>query len=426
MKVFKFGGASVKDADAVKNVAVIMQQYAGEKVIVVVSAMGKTTNALERVVDAHCKNTGEAVAILSEVKNYHQEIIEQLFTDKNHPVFQRVNNFFVEIDWVLEDAPRAYDFTYDQIVSFGELISSAIVHAWLDQSGIKNEWLDIRDCLQTDNNYREGKINWEESEKLTSTSIPKLLSNNCEIVITQGFIAGTSENYTTTLGREGSDYTAAILAYMLNAESVTIWKDVPGVLNADPKYFHDAQKLEQLSYLDAIELAYYGASVIHPKTIKPLENKGIPLFVKSFLNPTAKGTVIGKDLQTKPLVPSFIFKSNQVLISIASKDFSFIAEDNLSNIFGIFASLGIKINLMQNSAISFSVCADDDEIRIPKLIEHLQKEYHIRYNTKLQLYTIRHYYPSTLESLSQGRDILLEQRSRNTAHLVMKAIEETV
>ncbi len=244
------------------------------------------------------------------------------------------------------------------------------------------------------------------------------------IVITQGFIGATSENYTTTLGREGSDYTAAILAHILEAESLTIWKDVPGVLNADPKFFNDAQKLEQLSYHDAIELAYYGASVIHPKTIKPLENKNIPLYVKSFLQPQAKGTVIGKDLQTKPQVPSFIFKSDQVLISIAAKDFSFIAEENLSSIFSCFADLGVKMNLMQNSAISFSVCIDDDAFKTPKLIELLKKDYWVRYNAGLQLYTIRYYYPSTIETLSQGRDILLEQRSRTTAQIVMKEAEK--
>ncbi|HQK98063.1 MAG TPA: aspartate kinase, partial [Bacteroidia bacterium] len=258
---------------------------------------------------------------------------------------------------------------------------------------------------------------------LFNEKIPSLFASH-PIVITQGFIGNTSENFTTTLGREGSDYTAAIIAHIMNAESVTIWKDVPGVLNADPKFFNDAQKLEQLSYLDAIELAYYGASVIHPKTIKPLENKNIPLHVRSFLQPTAKGTTIGKDLQTKPLVPSFIFKTNQVLISISAKDFSFIAEENLSAIFGTLAEIGIKLNLMQNSAISFSVCIDDDQFKVPKLIERLKEDYRVRYNSDLQLYTIRHYYPSTIETLSTGRDILLEQRSRNTAQLVMKAEEK--
>lgn len=421
MKVFKFGGASVKDAEAVRNAANLLNQFQDEKLIVVISAMGKTTNALEKVVNSYCASDGLHNKYLQEVKDFHYQIMDDLFDTDKHDVYGKVNNFFVEIDWVLEEPPREFDFVYDQIVSMGELISTTIVSAWLNDSGISNSWVDIRDCLQCDNNYREGQLNWEISGKLCAAIFPPLL-NKKSVVITQGFIAATSENFTITLGREGSDYTAAILAHLLDAESVTIWKDVQGVLNADPKFFSDAQKLEQLSYLDAIELAYYGASVIHPKTIKPLENKGIPLHVRSFLNPGTKGTTIGKDLQTKPLIPSFIFKSNQVLISIAAKDFSFIAEDNLSAIFATLANLGIKLNLMQNSAISFSVCVDNDLAKIPKLIEKLQTEYRVRYNTDLQLYTIRHYYPSTIENLSIGKEILLEQKSRNTAQLVMKDV----
>ncbi|HOS47229.1 MAG TPA: aspartate kinase [Bacteroidia bacterium] len=423
MKVFKFGGASVKDASAVKNAGEILKQFEGEKLVVVISAMGKTTNGLEKVVNACYNKTNDALLILEEIKSFHEKIMGELFENDKHEVYQKVNNLFVEIEWVIEDEPRGYDFIYDQIVSFGELISTTIVSAWLNENGISNNWLDIRDCLLTDNNYREAKVDWKQSEQLFNEKIPSLFASH-PIVITQGFIGNTSENFTTTLGREGSDYTAAIIAHIMNAESVTIWKDVPGVLNADPKFFNDAQKLEQLSYLDAIELAYYGASVIHPKTIKPLENKNIPLHVRSFLQPTAKGTTIGKDLQTKPLVPSFIFKTNQVLISISAKDFSFIAEENLSAIFGTLAEIGIKLNLMQNSAISFSVCIDDDQFKVPKLIERLKEDYRVRYNSDLQLYTIRHYYPSTIETLSTGRDILLEQRSRNTAQLVMKAEEK--
>jgi aspartate kinase len=364
------------------------------------------------------------MSLLQEVKSYHTGIMDQLFPDANAEVYTKVNNLFVEVEWALEDEPRGYDFVYDQIVSAGELISTTIVSAYLDQTGMANKWLDVRDCLLTDNTYREGKVNWEESGKRLKEVLMPMITERNPIVITQGFIGGTSENFTTTLGREGSDYTAAIIAHLLDAESVTIWKDVPGVLNADPKFFADAQKLEQLSYHDAIELAYYGASVIHPKTIKPLENKNIPLYVKSFVQPSAKGTVIGKDLQTKPQVPSFIFKSDQVLISIAARDFSFIAEENLSGIFSAFAQMGVKINLMQNSAISFSVCVDDDEHKTPRLIDWLKKSYWVRYNQGVQLYTIRYYYPSTIDTLSQGREILLEQRSRNTAQLVMKEIEK--
>ncbi len=420
MKVFKFGGASVKDAAAVKNVAAVLKMFPNEDLVVVISAMGKTTNALEKVVHAYFHDKENAHPLLNEVKEYHHAIMEELFSETNHPVFEKVNNFFVEIDWVLEEETRSYGFIYDQIVSMGELISTAIVSAYLNSVSIKNVWQDVRDVLQSDNTYREAKVNWEMSTGLISNKIPTLFNKENHIVITQGFIGSTSENYTSTLGREGSDYTAAILAHILNAESVSIWKDVPGVLNADPKFFNDAQKLEQISYLDAIELAYFGASVIHPKTIKPLENKNIPLYVKSFLNPSSKGTLIAKDLETKPLVPSFIFKTNQVLLSISAKDFSFIAEENLSNIFSHFAECGVKLNLMQNSAISFSVCVDDDEEKLPKLIEQLKKNYKVLYNKNLQLYTIRHYFPSTIEALTNNREILLEQRSRNTAQIVMK------
>lgn len=423
MIVYKFGGASVKDAAAVRNVAEILRERPSSPVLVVVSAMGKTTNALERVVEAHCTGIGDAITALAEVRSYHSGILQELFTDPNHPVFDRISNLFVEIEWVLEENPRSYDFVYDQIVSVGELLSSSIISAFLEDAGIHNDWIDVRDCILTDNTYREGKVDWGQTSARTQAVLSDRLKAERSCVVTQGFIGSTSENFSTTLGREGSDYTAAILAHVMDAESVTIWKDVPGVLNADPKYFSEAQKLEQLSYHDAIELAYYGASVIHPKTIKPLENKGIPLWVKSFLQPQGKGTVVGRDLQTKPQVPSYIFKSNQVLISISAKDFSFIAEENLSRIFGIFAELGVKMNLMQNSAISFSVCADEDPVRTPLLIERLRSDFRIRYNSGLQLYTIRYYYPSTIDSVTHGREVLIEQRSRTTAQLVMKQIQ---
>lgn len=425
MKIFKFGGASVKNAEGVRNVAEILKLFPDDKIVVVVSAMDKTTNALEKVNAAYCNNSPEAVELLQHVKDFHQQVLNELFPDHGHSVYSKVNNFFTEIDWVLEDPPRGFDFSYDQIVATGELISTAIISSYLNESGIQNKWLDVRDVLRTDNTYREGKVDWEFSVDRIKEVIPPSIENKNNIVVVQGFIGSTSENYSTTLGREGSDYSAAILAYALDAESVTIWKDVPGVMNADPRFFPDAQKMEQLSYQDAIELAYYGASVIHPKTIKPLENKGIPLYVRSFMHPQSKGTAIGKDLATKPLIPSFIFKKNQVLLSLAARDFSFIAEDNLSDIFSAFADSGVKINLMQNSAISFSVCADYDEAKIPKLLEKLRDSYRVRYNENLELYTIRHYYPSTIEELSHGRELLLEQRSRTTAQLVMKEKEET-
>jgi len=420
MIVYKFGGASVRDASAVRNVAEILRERQAVPVLVVVSAMGKTTNALERVVEAHCNKSGDAYALLAEVRAYHSDILHALFDDRSHPVYDRIANLFVEIEWVLEEEPRSTDFVYDQIVSMGELMSSRIISDYLAEQGVSNRWVDVRDCILTDNTYREGKVDWEQTTIRCKNVLSGQLQDDMSCVVTQGFIASTSENFSTTLGREGSDYTAAILAHVLDAESVTIWKDVPGVLNADPKFFAEAQKLEQLSYQDAIELAYYGASVIHPKTIKPLENKGIPLWVKSFLQPQGKGTVVGKDLQTKPQVPSYIFKSDQVLISISAKDFSFIAEENLSRIFGVFAELGVKMNLMQNSAISFSVCADEHPVKTPLLIERLRADFRVRYNTGLQLYTIRYYYPSTIDTVTHGREVLLEQRSRTTAQLVMK------
>jgi len=424
MKIFKFGGASVKDAEAVKNMTAVLFGFKEEKLVVVVSAMGKTTNALELVVNSYYNKDGNASKHLEEVKLYHKKIMMDLFPSNAHPVFDLVNNHFVEIDWVLEEEPsKGYAFVYDQIVSAGELISTRIISAYLELTGIVNSWLDARDIIQTDNNYREGNINWDLTTSFCNNKIPALLSGNNSIVITQGFIAGTSENYTTTLGREGSDYTAAILAYCLNASGVFIWKDVPGVLNADPKFYKDAQKIEKMSYHDAIELAYFGASVIHPKTIKPLENKDITLHVKSFINPDFPGTQIGKGFQTKPLIPSFIFKDNQMLISISAKDFSFIAEENLSDIFGLFAKLGVKIHLMQNSAISFSVCIDNDPFKAPGLIQELMKEYKVLYNENLQLYTVRHYYPSTIEMLTTGKEILLEQRSRHTAQFVARTIK---
>lgn len=424
MKVFKFGGASVKEAAAVKNVAEIMKMFPGEKIVCVISAMGKTTNALEKVVDSYMKKDGLSHELLNEVKNYHLDIMSDLFKDEKHPVYKDVNNFFVEVDWVLEEQQREYDFIYDQVVSIGELVSTRIVSAYLNDLEISNTWFDIRDAIQTDNTYRDAKVNWELSTQLVKSKMLSLVTRDAPIMITQGFIGSTSENYTTTLGREGSDYTAAILAHIADGEGVYIWKDVPGVLSADPKFFADAQKLEQISYLDAIELAYFGASVIHPKTIKPLENKGIPLYVKSFVKPQSKGTLIGKDIQTKPLVPSFIFKTNQVLISISAKDFSFIQEESLTIIFSAFAMCHVRMNLMQNSAISFSVCCDDDEYKLPKLIEELKKNFRVLYNTNLQLYTIRHYYPSTIEKIAQGKEVLLEQRSRHTAQMVLRVIED--
>lgn len=420
MKILKFGGASVRDAGAIRNASSILKRFSGEEIVVIVSAMGKTTNAFEKIVDAYHTNGSDIRTHIDAIKNYHFTIVDELGFKKTHPVYADIENSFVEIDWLIEEeSSKGYAFSYDQIVSHGEIISTKILSAYLAENGIVNEWLDVRDILQTDNNYREGKVNWDLTEKLVKQRIPQLLLKN-KLIITQGFIGSTSENFTTTLGREGSDYTAAILSYCLDAEEMIVWKDVPGVLSADPKLSDDAVKLDLISYHDAIELTYYGATVIHPKTIKPLENKHIPLRVCSFNSPDDKGTTIGNYQGIKPLVPCFIFKFDQILFSISSADFSFIAEENMSRIFGLFAEHKIKINLMQNSALSFSICVDNDPHKIPQLQEELHKEFKVLYNDHLTLITVRHYYPSTIDSLLKGKTVLLEQRSRHTAQIILK------
>jgi aspartate kinase len=346
MKVYKFGGASVKDAKGIRNVYSILKEDASSDKVIVISAMGKTTNMLERVVNDYINGQSPS---LEEVKRYHFNIIKELFTE-NHSIFDEVNNLFVEIEWAIEDSPTStYDYEYDQIVSVGELLSTKIVSAFLEQQNFTNTWVDARDIIRTDNTYRNARIDWE----LTTDLIRKVISPQ-GVYITQGFIGCTSENFTTTLGREGSDFTAAILSYVLETEEVVIWKDVDGMLNADPRFFDDAQLLNQLSFSEAIELAYFGAKVIHPKTIQPLKEKNIPLRVKSFLNPANDGTIIFEDAEMLPFLPSFIIKENQILISISAKDLSFIVEDHLSHIFALFSKHGLGINVMQNSAVSFS------------------------------------------------------------------------
>lgn len=423
MKVFKFGGASVKDAAGVRNIASIIRLFPNDPLLIVVSAMGKTTNALEAIASAYFYKKGNAAELLKELKQAHLKETESIIPNKNHPVYDLLANTFLEIEWAIEDEPTyGYDHEYDQIVSMGEVLASHIVSAYLNQEGIINQWKDARDFIQTDNSYREGKVNWELTVELLQTNlIPLYKTSGAKpfVAVTQGFIGGTSENFTTTLGREGSDYTAAIMAYGCNAESVTIWKDVPGVLNADPKWFDDTMLIEHLSYQDAIELAYYGATVIHPKTIKPLQNKNIPLYVKSFLKPGANGTLVN-DRQAHLPIPCFIFKINQVLLSISPKDFSFIVEDNLSEIFRAFADMGIKINLMANSAISFSICVDQDERKLPPLMRELQKKYRVLYNENAELITIRYYNQSTIDRVCEGKKILLEQKSRYTIQLVVQ------
>jgi len=416
MKVFKFGGASVKDAAGVKNVAAILKHYHKDEIIVVVSAMGKTTNALEKL--ARPKNKAEAKQALEEIESYHYKIAEELFADKNADIFTEIKKDIAQLQKNAEAESKDYHEHYDQVVSIGEILSTRIVSAYLELEHIKNEWIDAREIICTDDNYRDAKVDFEKTkEKVEAHIIPALKKS--KIVITQGFIGQTPKKKTTTLGREGSDYTAAILAYCSSAESVTIWKDVPGVLNADPKWFDNTVKIDHLSYQDAIELAYYGATVIHPKTIKPLQNKNIPLFVKSFVDPAAEGTRIDNENSQLP-IPCFIFKVNQVLISVSPKDFSFIVEESLSHIFEILAKHKVKTNVIQNSAINFSLCIDDDPDKIPALIKALQKDFRVLYNTKLELVTIRYYDQPTVDRVCIDKKILLEHKSRYTVQIVMQ------
>ena len=418
MLVFKFGGASVKDADGIVNLANVVKQYGGNELVIVVSAMGKTTNALEKITRAYVDGDENLHTYFDDLKKYHYDIIEKLF-NANHPIFDEVANTFVEIDWTIEDEPHDdYDFIYDQIVSIGELVSTRIVSAYLNQAGLVSQWLDVRGFIHTDNTYREGKVQWDKTKASISAGIPPLLKKG--IVVTQGFLGGTSENFTTTLGREGSDYTASIFASCLGAESVTTWKDVPGVLNADPKHFADTIKFDELSYSEAIEMTYYGATVIHPKTIKPLQNANIPLLVKPFTDPTAPGTVIKENGRNEFLKPVIILKQNQVLVSLSAKDYSFISEDHLSNIFGLLAASQAKVNMMQTSALSFSVCIDFVEERFKKLLKTLGADFNVKYNEGLTLITVRHYSAESLNELRAGKTILMEQLSRNTRQMLVK------
>ncbi|HXD94100.1 MAG TPA: aspartate kinase [Bacteroidia bacterium] len=419
LKVFKFGGASVKDAAAVKNAASIVKQFTKDNLLIVVSAMGKTTNNLERLVNAYFFDKGTMQEIFDELKTFHFDIVSALFKNKSSTIYAQLENDFVELLWAIEDEPSStFNHHYDQIVGMGEIFSSRIVSAYFNEDESDCLWLDARGIIQTDNNYREGNVDFELTQQLAEKDLLPLLKQH-KVILTQGFIGGTSENFTTTLGREGSDYTAAILAYSTNAESVTIWKDVPGVLNADPKWFSNTQKIDELTYQDAIELAYYGATVIHPKTIKPLQNKNIPLYVKSFVESIAEGTVI-KDSNKHLPIPSFIFKVHQMLITISPRDFSFIAEENLSKIFALFHQHQVKINVMQLSAISFSVCVDMDNKKIQLLIQTLQNEYKVLYNDELELVTIRYYDQSTIERVCVNKEVLLEQKSRYTVQLVVR------
>lgn len=420
MQVFKFGGASVKDAESVKNSAYIISKYKVGALLVVVSAMGKTTNLLEDVTKAYYHKTGEAFEMLEKAKVFHFNILSDLFEDHNHPIFDEIGNCFVEIEWILEEEPQdSFDYLFDQIVSTGEIVSSKILAAYLNHIGVNSKWLDARNYIMTDNTYTEAQVNWEKTEAIIQAEIPHILQEY--VGITQGFIGSTSENFTTTLGREGSDYSAAIFAACLDAQHVTIWKDVPGVLNADPKWFEKTELIPELSYTDAIELTYYGATVIHPKTIKPLQNKNIQLNVRSFLNPEVPGTKIKSTNVSLP-VPSFIFKVNQILISISPRDFSFIVEDNLRDIFNLFHQFRIKLNMMHNSAINFSVAVDDTGQNIIDVLEELKKKFKVNIETGLELITIRYYNQETINRVLVNKEVISELKDTYTCQLLVKKI----
>jgi aspartate kinase len=415
MKEFNFGRDSIKNVDFLENVAKIIRNQ--EKLIVVISAIDKTTNALEELLKTYFLQTGDKYEIFEKIKKFHQNYIGIAFGQKSQNVTKQINIFFDELLEIISSVPKYnYDIEYDNVVSFGELFSTVIVSEYLKSKGIDNKFIDIRNIVVTDANHRDAKVLWDKSvDKAVSA-----FSGKENIFVTQGFIGRDCNNMCTTLGREGSDYTASALAYMLNAESVTVWKDVPGIMNADPVWCNFAKKIDILSFHEAIELAFYGAKIIHPKTIKPIENKNIPLYVKSFLNPEANGTEI-KDLDYKlNLDPIYILKSNQILLSIQPKDFSFIVEENISRLFGLFAHNKIKVNVTQNSAVSFSASIDGDTRNFEALIAELQKDYFVKYNKNLELVTIRYYNNEAIEKMTKCRTILLEQKSRNTARFVLE------
>jgi len=415
MRIYKFGGASVKDADGVKNLIIILNYLGSEKTLIVVSAMGKTTNSLELVVKNYFENKEELQYSLNEVFNFHNKILEGLFSDNKEPIFSDIQQVFENLRIFLKrNKSPDYSFVYDQVVSFGEILSTKIINSYLNYSNIKCNWVDARELIKTDSKFRDANLNWEITKHSISKNINTKLLN-----ITQGFIASDSNNFSTTLGREGSDYTAAIFAYCLNAESVTIWKDVPGVLNADPRVFKKPQLLNQISYTEAIELAFYGASVIHPKTLQPLQKKEIPLYVKSFLNPSGNGTSISRGTKIDPLIPCFIVQRNLNLLKLSSLDFSFIVEDNISDIFQILHENKMKVDLIQNSAISFSVCVYDKYSRLKELLSILKATFKVECTENVSLFTIRHFNENSSKEILKNNTLLLEQRTNETLQLVV-------
>ncbi|MFQ3351322.1 MAG: aspartate kinase [Candidatus Marivariicella framensis] len=415
MKIFKFGGASVKNADGVRNLLKVLKTVDYNNTVIIVSAMGKTTNSFEKVVDSYLKKNEYLSDYLFEIENFHQIIVSNLFDSESSRISSLIKNIFKELKIFLStNKSQEYSFVYDQIVCYGEILSTTIIHNFLISSQINNFWLDARKYIKTDSYYRDSNLNWD----LTIQKIKSEIKSG-NTYITQGFIASDHNNFTTTLGREGSDYSASIFAYALNASEVTIWKDVAGVLNADPRYFSETTLLEHISYREAIELAFYGASVIHPKTLQPLQRREIPLYVKSFLNPMKNGTTIKKGSPLFPSIPCFILKQNQILLRLSSLDFSFIIEDNISDVFKLLHLYQMRVGLIQNSAISFSVCINNKYGRLNELVSHLKNRFKVEVDNNVSLYTIRHFDQKAIEKIkNNGKNILLEQRAQNTIQFI--------
>lgn len=416
MRIYKFGGASVKDSEAIENIISILNKKGFEKTLLVVSAMDKTTNAFELVVKNYFENKSELQYSINEIFKFHNQILLNLFSNENHEIYKEVKSIFDNLKGFLNrNKSPEYSFVYDQVVPNGELLSTKIINAYLNYKGIKSNWIDSRDLIKTDSNYRDADLNWDLTQKNILNKVDKKVLN-----ITQGFIGSNQNNFNTTLGREGSDYSAAIYAYCLNADSLTIWKDVTGVLNADPRVFKNPVLLEFISYTEAIELAFYGASVIHPKTLQPLQKKEIPLYVKSFLNPDGVGTSISRGIKIKPKVPCFIVKRNLNLLKLSSLDFSFIVEENISEIFQILHENKMKVDLIQNSAISFSVCIYDKFNRLKELLSILKATFKVQCVENVKLFTIRHFNETSSNEILKNNELLLEQRTDEILHLVVR------
>ena len=419
MNVFKFGGASVNSAESIRNMSNIVRSHLDKPLVVVISAMGKTTNLLERLVPGVTADAAERKALFDKSLHYHLDIAEALFGDAGHPTLAAVRALYDKLEVDCQAAPVSYNADYDRVVSYGELISTTLIAGYLQHIGVDCQWVDVRQVIRTDHTHREGRVDFETTTNQAKQVIGNLLKTH-RVVVTQGFIAGADDGSSTTLGREGSDYSASILSYCLDADSLTVWKNVVGFLNADPRYFADTVKINKIPYNEAIELAYYGASVIHPKTVKPLQNKGIILEIKSFLDPDAEGSFIGPYIGIDPLTPLYIFKDEQVLISVLPRDFSFIAEDNLQAVFAILAELNVRVNMMQNSAISFSFCIDRNEVLLRQLQDRLSESFYLRYSDGLQLITIRYYNQDIIDRIVSGRTVLMQQYLRTTTQLLVE------